>query len=721
MKKKTKDFEQSATAELARRLDIELEYLDAAGKRIVIAPEVVRAMLAAMGYRVEDDDDAQRILNGLDTNESSRKIPPVLVVRQDLQPTQIPVHLESGRSHPWRLLLEDGGIGEQGNFLQSAASNRREKNARSLASQIVLTVRLPCGYHRFELDDETMSLIVVPEKCWLDPIADGQKLWGIAAQLYLLKSEHNWGIGDFTDLCTLIEIAAGWGASLIGLNPLHALFVDQPEHASPYAPASRLYLNILNIDVTAIPEFATCTDAQGLLSREDFAATLAEVRGENMVDYKRAAELKLQMLRLLYSHFIRAANLERRQTLRSFVQQRGESLQRFCVFQTIRLHLARNNRVADDWQEWPQELRQADSPAVDAFAENHREEIDFFTWAQWIADTQFNHAAHRATALQMAVGLYRDVAIGSSAAGAETWSNPQVAVAGAHAGAPPDIVNPAGQNWGLPPFNPRTLRESAYTPFIELVRANMRYCGALRIDHVVGLQHLYWVPAGHKPDQGAYVTYPFDELAGILALESQRNQCLVIGEDLGTVPPGFSDKLNSYGILSYRVLYFEQNNESGEFIAPDQYRRHALATIGSHDLATLKGWWLGNDINIRERHHLYPDPQEAIRQRRMREKERQQLLVALGNQHLHPGDTDDFYSLSRSVHCFLARSKAAIAMVELDNLTAEETQTNLPATSREHPNWRRRLSKTLENLRNDANIASIIAAIQRERPQRIRT
>jgi 4-alpha-glucanotransferase len=245
----------------------------------------------------------------------------------------------------------------------------------------------------------------------------------------------------------------------------------------------------------------------------------------------------------------------------------------------------------------------------------------------------------------------------------------------------------------------------------------MRSCGALRIDHVLGLQHLYWVPAGHKSDQGAYVTYRFDELAGILALESQRNHCLVIGEDLGTVPPGFSEKLNNYGILSYRVLYFEQNGESEEFIPPDQYRPLALATIGSHDLATLKGWWLGNDIAIRERLHLYPDPKEAVRQRRFREKEKQQLLVALRKEGLDPGDGDDFYRLSRAVHSFLARSEAAIAMVQIDDLTAEESQTNLPATSREHPNWRRRLSKSLEVLVNDPNVAATIGAIQNERPQ----
>jgi 4-alpha-glucanotransferase len=244
----------------------------------------------------------------------------------------------------------------------------------------------------------------------------------------------------------------------------------------------------------------------------------------------------------------------------------------------------------------------------------------------------------------------------------------------------------------------------------------MRYCNAVRIDHVVGLQHLYWVPAGHNPDQGAYDTYPFDDLVGILALENWRNHCVVVGEDLGTVPAGFSEKLNEHGILSYRVLYFEQDSKSGPFIPPDEYRSLTFATVGIHDLATLRGWWLGNDIAIREQHRLYRDPLEGDRQRKIRHYEKQQLLTALRLQDLDPGDGEDFWRLSRSMHAFLARSGAAISMVQLEDFMSEAAQTNLPATSREHPNWRRRLSESLEDLGEDPNIASVIDAIRRQRP-----
>ena len=714
--KKKPEFQESAIAELARRLGVELEYISAAGARIVIAPEIVRAVLAATGYPVKDDVDAEALLRSLTAKDGSRKLPASLVVRRGLQPAQIPVNFEAGaHGHRWRVIREDGEMVEEGTLDIDRSRPERSREGLFETNRVSLNVELPCGYHRFEIDDESMSLIVVPEKCWLGPIETGQKMWGIAAQLYLLRSESNWGIGDFTDLRELIDIAAGWGASVVGVNPLHSLFIDDPEQASPYAPVSRLYLNILNVDVTAIPEFATCQDAKRLLMSADFAVALAEVRTKNLVDYRAVADLKLPVLDRVYSHFATAAGIERRRALETFVQDRGEGLERFCTFQAIRLELVRKNRSPENLQEWPEELRDANSPGIDEFVASHRKEIDFLIWAQWIADTQLRDAASSAKAHGMTLGLYRDLAVGSSAAGAEVWTNPGVMVGQAHAGAPPDVLNPAGQDWGLPPFNPRGLRESGYAQFIELIRANMRYCHALRIDHVIGLQHLYCIPAGHKPDQGAYITYPFDDLAGILALESWRNRCLVIGEDLGTLPPGFSEQLNDHGILSYRVLYFEKDSESEQYIPPNKYPALALATIGSHDLATLKGWWLGNDIAIREQHGLYPDPVEGERQRKARSREKQQLLSALRRQGLDPGDGNDFWRLSRSVHAFLARSGAAIAMVQLEDLTGEISQTNLPATSEEHPNWRRRLSKSLEELREDPSVADVIEAIRRER------
>jgi 4-alpha-glucanotransferase len=618
----------------------------------------------------------------------------------------------------WRVILEDGaiaaeGIADKGSMEQVGAGNRSNSGRRWLTIQKIL----PCGYHRLDLDDASMPLIIVPRRCWLPPILErGAKVWGIAAQLYLLRSETNWGIGDFHDLNKLIEIGSGWGADAIGLNPLHAMFMDDPRQASPYAPVSRLFLNILNIDVTDIPEFAA-SEARSTIDTQEFREALEKVRTADLVDYQNVAKLKLDALRIVFGNFQKSAPPQRRLAFETFVRGNDPALRRFSIFQAIRNQQATLDSDSTDWRRWPEQLRDYQSPAVERFAAEHHEEIEFLSWMQWIADGQLANAAESARRHGMTIGLYRDLAVGAHAAGAETWLHPRTVVSAAHAGAPPDILNPAGQDWGLPPFDPVELRETAYAAFIDLVRANMRHAGGLRIDHVVGLQHLYWVPRGLPPSSAAFVTYPFEDLAGILALESWRNECLVVGEDLGTVPAGFRDMAAEHGVLSYRVLYFEQDERSGAFIPPEKYPNLALATVGSHDLATLRGWWEERDIEIREIKKLYPDSGEAGRQRAQRAQEKRLLLQALRQEGLDPGSGDDHERLLRAVHSFLGRTRAAIVMVQSDNLTGEVMQVNLPGTTTEHPNWRRRQSMTLAEIAADPGVKAVVEAVNRARLQ----
>ena len=320
----------------------------------------------------------------------------------------------------------------------------------------------------------------------------------------------------------------------------------------------------------------------------------------------------------------------------------------------------------------------------------------------------------------MRIGLYRDLAVGADRAGAETWTNPGTVVSGAQVGAPPDILNPAGQNWGLPPFNPHALRAEAYRSFIHLIRANMRFAGALRLDHAMGLQQLYWVPRGGTPREGTYVRYPLQDLIGIVALESHRQRCLVIGEDLGTVPEGFREKLQAANILSYRVLFFEQNLATGEFLAPSTYPLLSLAVVGNHDLPTLKGWWLARDLDTKERLGLFPEAGEASRQRAARDRDKLELLQALRRQKLIESDSKpDFATLARAVHAFLARTNSALVMAQLDDITDETEQVNVPATNTEHPNWRRRLSLTLDELAGSSRFSDLatVFATERNRPE----
>ena len=289
-------------------------------------------------------------------------------------------------------------------------------------------------------------------------------------------------------------------------------------------------------------------------------------------------------------------------------------------------------------------------------------------------------------------------------------------VSAAQVGAPPDIYNPAGQNWGLPPFHPRALWEEGYRSFIELVRANMRHAGGLRIDHVMGLQHLYWVPQGEMPSAGAYVRYRMKDLIGILALESHRHGCLVVGEDLGTVPEGFRERMAEANILSYRVLFFERQPETGAFLPPSAYPPPALAIVGSHDLPTLRGWWEGRDLDLKGQLGLFPEPDEASRQRKMRERDRMQLLEALRREKLlSDNEEPDIATLARAAHVFLARTPSVLAMVQIDDLTDEADPVNVPATSDEHPNWRRRLSMTLEELAARPRFIDIAKIFRAER------
>ncbi len=705
---------------LALQMGIEPQFKDARGRIVATVDETKRLLLAAMGVKANDDAQVLQALEALERAAWLQPLPPVRVLQPAAGAPAIDVVQPPGtRRIAWRILLEDAGERDgRADWASLELCASLELDGRRLERRrLPLPQDLPWGYHRLMLDDgAAASLVVSPGRCWLPQEASaGQRLWGIAAQLYLLRSANDWGIGDFGDLRALVELAVREQADVIGLNPLHAMFPDDPAHASPYSPASRLLLNVLNIDVAAVPELAGSAEAAEMIASAEFQRALAGCREQRDVDYGQVSALKLPVLRKLFDACRDAPDQGRWRQLEAFRQERGEILERNCRFLALRQHFAGSEPPRPDWREWPPEYQDPTSGAVASFAKTHRQAVDFLAWLQWLADEQLATAARAAADGGMAIGLYRDLTVGADRAGAETWANAGAVAADAQVGAPPDIFNPAGQDWGLPPFQPRALREEGYRSFIELIRANMRHAGGLRIDHVMGLQHLYWVPAGRGPSEGAYVRYPMEDMLGILALESHRQRCLVVGEDLGTVPEGFRERMADAGILSYRVLFFERDG-GGAFLAPDDYPALALAVVGSHDLPTLKGWWQGRDLELKERLGLFPDAGESARQREAREDERRALLEALQAQDLLAGKAEpDFAALSRAAHAFLARSPSLLAMAQLDDLTAELEPVNVPATSAEHPNWRRRHSLTLEELPDAPSFREVVAVLREAR------
>ncbi len=668
---------------LAERYGIASNYRDARGEQVTVSPEARRHLLAQMGIDLDRPDAAA----AAEAQFDAAILPPVIVlVRSAEGHCEITVNAATDAGEvDWIISLEDGG-------------ERRGRSAReSLMSLSIVVYDLPFGYHRLTLPafSATAILIVSPGRCWMPPeVDDGKGIWGVSVQLYLVRSAQNWGIGDFADLRNLATMLAARGCDVIGLNPLHQMMLDEPESASPYSPLTRLYLNVLYISVPEVVG-AGLPALQEAINSQGFQARLTACRAAPLVDYKSVLALKLEALRILYAGFSQAPAADRNR-FAAFCERHGISLRRTSIFQALRNHFATRDPCSNDWRSWPAEFQSPTSAGVQDFAVLHGDEIDFYDWLQWVADEQLSESAKVAAGAGMTVGLYRDLAVGCAETGAETWANPEAFISGALVGAPPDIFNPAGQNWGLPPFNPHSLREEAYRSFVELVRANMRSAGALRIDHVMGLQRLYCIPVGCSAADGAYIQYQLDDLTRIIALESHRNRCLVVGEDLGTLPDGFQEKMSDAGILSYRVAFFEQDWASGEFISPADYPRLALAVAGNHDLPTLIGWWQGRDLDLKKEKGLFP-PGEAASQHERRALERESLLKALTAEGLlKPEATPDQFV--QAVHSFLARSASALVILQLDDLLGEQDQVNLPATFLEYPNWRRKYGMSLQEM-----------------------
>ena len=583
-------------------------------------------------------------------------LPPSVVVREA---ESVPVRVGTPRPAWITLLREDGSVARF-----------------HVSEQYVVLPPQPVGRHRLLNEDRVENachLIVAPDACYLPPmLADGQRRFGIAAHLYALRSAGDQGIGDFTTLARFAASAAGVGAAVVGLNPLHALFPHDRSRASPYHPSDRRFLDPMYIDVSGLPGGAGLPSPAG------------------PVDYTAVWERKRAVLRAAF--------------LRAEMGAIPGGVARFATFEAISEVLG-----SSDWLQWPVALRHPDSPDVASFAEQHRDVVQFHAFMQDLAERQFAGAAASARRDGLSLGFYRDLAVGAAPDGAEAWSAQDTLMRGVSVGAPPDPFSANGQVWCLPPPDPVAMRADGYTAFNALLVANMRHAGALRIDHVMGLRRLFVVPDGAGAADGAYVTYPMQDLLAQVALQSQRARCLVVGEDLGTVPEGMSEALSANRILSYSVLWFERRD--GRLRRPAEWRRFAAACVSTHDLPTLAGWWEGTDIAEKRALGLLDDPNAEAD----RAAEKTALIGLLREEALLDGEIAPDQPLplavAAAIHGIVSATPSLLALVQADDLAGERVAVNLPGTDKERANWRRRLDPDVTELCRSPLAKAILAAL----------
>ncbi len=558
------------------------------------------------------------------------------------------------------------------------------------------------------------------QACALPPAIQTRRCWGVACQLYGLRSARNLGIGDFEDLAVLADIAGAAGAAFVGVNPLHALFLADPGRHSPYSPSTRRFVNPLYIAIDQLEGGLQATAAW----RAESPALFAALEGD-LVDYRSVAAVKRPLLRRI--HAAHAGSLHEQTAFQAFCANGGNALNAFALFEAISEHEVEAGRHAG-WHTWSADLKDANSEAVARFAVDHADLVDFHCWLQFEADTQLARAQTRARAAGMHIGLYLDLAVGVAPDGAETWIDPTLTVGAARVGAPPDLFNSQGQDWGLAPLSPKALAERDFRPLRESFSALTRHAGAVRIDHVMGLARLWWIPEGQVSSGGGYLRYPLGAMVDTVATVSQQNACLVVGEDLGTVPPGFRHVMEAARILSYRVLYFERHRETA-FLPPDAYPPLALACISTHDLPTLAGWWNGVDIGLRAEAGTQ-DAAAAERDQRDRRHDKRALVSALAEADLLPpgfervasGEDEVPQTLSDevavAVHRFIAMTPSLLVAVQLDDMVGSQRQPNLPGTTDQYPNWRCRSLVPLESLAANEHFTRIAAAMRHDRPNR---
>lgn len=731
--------------ELAALCGVVPEYWDVFGVLHPASQETKRALLDAMGLNLASAEslaDERGRLKGWPWNSF---VEPVTVLSVEEQPFAVPVYIPVREGDEGKVTLSWSVEDEQcrredfslpGDRLE-IVEQRLVDDVRYVKAVIRDTAPREIGYYFLSITcthqeaafpGETKVIrkqsrvIITPDTCYLPPALETATTWGLSVNLYALRSARNWGVGDFTDLAEALDLIGGMGGGFVGINPLHAIPNKQPYGASPYSPISRLYKNFLYLDIDRIPDVAESEEAQGIRHADPFVAELEALRAAALIDYHKTAFMKKTMLTYAFAHFYEQHYLkdtERGRAFKQYMREEDRPLDAFALFQALWEHMNTRLKVYE-WQDWPADYHTPASSAVQAFREDNERDILFYKYIQWLIDLQHRDATARAAARGMPVGIYHDLAIGSMGGGSNGWSYQSLVAGAIDVGAPPDEFNINGQNWNFPPLIPARLRETGYEFFTDIIRKNMQHNGALRIDHALGMFRLFWIPRGRPALEGAYVTYPVEDLLRIIALESVRNKTMVIAEDLGTVGENVRETLLRFRMLSYRLLYFERYYPDPAFTLPRDYPETALCTVTTHDLPTLSGYWAARDLEVKEELRLFIDEEQRLKYVRERQRDRDLLLKALAGQGLLPPEspaeaaqipemTDE---LCRAVYRYLARTPCKLLAVSLDDLMGTLNQQNMPGTTDEHPNWRQKAPLALEDLRADGRLAAYAAAFR---------
>ncbi len=701
--KKAKASSDTELKELARLFGVETSYQDAFGKQQEAAPDSLLRILQILGAPLQRASDAADALREY-RQATWRKGPEPVALAWDGRTEALTVRLPERQSKGrWRcrLRLEEGeerAWDIDAGQLPVTESARLEGVSYS-AKSLALPDSVPLGYHRLEVESggQTLQtlLISAPRRAYAPEFGEGQRTWGVFLPLYVLHSERSWGGGDFTDLRHLLTWVRGLGGGVAATLPLLAAFLDEPFECSPYSPVSRLFWNEYYLDVESIPELPHCPAARELLASEEWKRERDQLRALAQVDYRREMVLKRRVLTELARSFFQKPS-RRRQAFDRFVSEHPQ-VEDYARFRAV------GERLRTPWPQWPASPRDGVVNVGDYDEAAWR----YHLYVQWIAEEQLQTLAKEAR--QSGPGLYLDLPLGVHAHGYDVWRECASFAVEASGGAPPDVVFTKGQNWGFPPLHPGRIRENGYRYVLSYLRRQLKYAGVLRIDHMPVFHRLFWIPQGLEPRKGVYVRYPAEELYALFSLESHRHQAMLVGEDLGTVPPEVPESMAQHNVLRMYVVQYLLQADPKEALS--EVPASSIASLNTHDMPPFAAYWQGLDIRQRQELGILGD-QDPEREQEQR-KAMLDALVAFLRSKGRLGDTEDVKAVLRACLCYLAAGDARIVLVNLEDLWLETRAQNVPSTSGECPNWRNKSRYSFEQFRDRPEVVNVLKEIDR--------